>query len=360
MLFQFISENRSELIRRTRSKVLARSSPRATPEEIETGVPLFLTQFTDLLSATRESSEGTTDTPQTPAIAQSAARHGSELLRHGFTIAQVVHDYGDICQAVTELASERKEKFTTSEFHLLNLCLDNAIADAVTEYSRQREQDIAGEEVKRLGSLAHELRNLISTGTLAFEILSGGMVSIGGSTGGVLKRALAGLRDLVDRSLAEVRLASEHQHRTRVVLSQFIEEIEMSASLGAKAKNITLSVAHVQLGLAVDADRELLGSAVSKLLQNAYKFTGVGGRVWLRAHAKTDRIFIEVEDECGGLAPGQAEDLFRLFERRGNTDKPGLGLAFSRESVDAHGGEIRVANTPGKGCIFTIELPVAA
>src|ERR1700682_2869869 len=173
MLLQFISENRSELIRRTRSKVQARSSPRPTPEEIETGVPLFLTQFTDLLSATHQCSEGTTDTPQTPAIADSAARHGSDLLRHVFTIAQVVHDYGDICQAVTELASEKDEKFTTSEFHLLNLCLDNAIADAVTEYSGQREQDIAGEELKRLGLFAHDLRNFISTGSLAFEILSG-------------------------------------------------------------------------------------------------------------------------------------------------------------------------------------------
>ncbi len=128
------------------------------------------------------------------------------MLRRGFTIGQVVHDYGDICQAVTELAGQNGVGFSTDEFHTLNLCLDNAIANAVTEYSRQREQDIkkvANEKVERLSILSHELRNLISTATMAFYVLRGGTVAIGGNTGGVLERALTGLRDLVARSLAE-------------------------------------------------------------------------------------------------------------------------------------------------------------
>jgi hypothetical protein len=95
----------------------------------------------------------------------------------------------------------------TSDFHILNLCLDNAIAEAVTEYARQREQNTADEEVERLGFLAHELRNLISTATMAFQVLRGGTVAIGGSTGAVLERSLRGLRDVVDRSLAEVSAA---------------------------------------------------------------------------------------------------------------------------------------------------------
>jgi C4-dicarboxylate-specific signal transduction histidine kinase len=61
------------------------------------------------------------------------------------------------------------------------------------------------------------------------------------------------------------------------------------------------------------------------------------------ARTKADRVLIEIEDECGGLPPGKAEELFRPFERCG-ADKTGLGLglAISRKSVGAYGGDIRV------------------
>src|SRR6202165_3453918 len=189
MLLELIRENREELIRRTREKVRTRSAPRATEEEIQNGVPLFLTQFADLLAATKDElspgpmNDGSTPTKHGAGISASASLHGNELLRRGFTIAQVVHDYGDICQATTELAGIQKKEFSTNEFHILNLCLDNAIAEAVTEYSRQREQNLAGEEAERLGFLAHELRNLMSTATMAFHVLRSGTVAIGGSTG---------------------------------------------------------------------------------------------------------------------------------------------------------------------------------
>jgi signal transduction histidine kinase len=354
MLLKFIAGNRAELIRRTQDKVRARSAPRATAEELDNGVPLFLDQFTRLLAGTKS------DVPS-EEIGTSASQHGNDLLRRGFSIAQVVHDYGDICQAVTEMASDKNIQFDTQEFHTLNLCLDNAIAEAVTEYSRQREKNLAGEEVERLGFLAHELRNLLSSATMAFHILKSGTVAIGGNTGAVLERSLNGMRALVDRSLAEVRLESGQHLKTRILLAEFIEEIEVSAALDAKAKDISLDVAKVKYGVAVAADRQLLASAVSNLLQNAFKFTRGGGHVSLHAHQEGDRVLIGVQDECGGLPQGKAEELFRPFERRGaDATGLGLGLAISRKSVGAIGGEIHVRNLPGKGCIFTIDLPLAA
>jgi signal transduction histidine kinase len=355
MVLEFIRENRTELIGLTREKVRARSAPRATAEEIETGVPLFLSQFTDLLARTK------TGETMPASFGPSADEHGRALLERGFSIAQVVHDYGDICQAITELATIQKKQFSTPEFHILNLCLDNAIAEAVTGYSHQREQNISAEEVERLGTLAHELRNQLSTASLAFQVLKGGTVAIGGSTGALLERSLSGLRDLIDRSLAEVRLASGQHKRTRVVLAEFIEEVEVAASLDAKARNLELTVAPVDYGIVVEADRQLLGSAVGNLLHNAFKLTNARGHVSLRARAEGDHVLIDVEDECGGLPPGKAEELFRPFDRRG-ADKSGLGLglAISRKSVYANGGEIHVKNKPGKGCVFTIELPLAA
>ena len=71
------------------------------------------------------------------------------------------------------------------------------------------------------------------------------------------------------------------------------------------------------------------------------------------------RVQIEVEDECGGLPPGEAEDLFRPFEQRDtNRSGLGLGLAIARESVETNGGLIHARNLPGKGCVFTIDLPL--
>ncbi|MGZ6141994.1 MAG: sensor histidine kinase [Myxococcales bacterium] len=331
-----------------------RSSPRATPEELESGVPLFLDQFIELYAATKH------DHPPARSAGTSATQHGNDRLKRGFTIAQVVHDYGDICQAITELAGNQAVHVTTDDFHALNLCLDNAIAEAVTEYSRQREQTIAEQEVERLGFLAHELRNLISTATMSFHVLRSGTVAIGGSTGAVLERSLTALGHLIDRSMAEVRLASGQHRRTRVLLAEFIEEIEVSATLDARARNVALTVAPVKYGIVVEADRQLLASAVSNLLQNAFKFTRPQGQVSLRAYAASGRVLIEVEDECGGLPPGKAEELFRPFDRRGADQSGlGLGLAISRKSVGANGGGIQVQNRPGKGCKFTIDLPLA-
>src|SRR4029078_6783179 len=169
--------------------------------EINDGVPLFLDQLVDSLRS------GDTGDKQ---IDTSAGHHGHDLLLRGFTISQVVHDYGDVCQTITELAVEANAPISTDDFRTLNRCLDEAIAGAVTQYARERHQSdrqgVTGQESERLGFFAHELRNLINTAIVAFEVLKTGNVGVAGSTGQVLYRSLAGLRTLVGPSLAEVRL----------------------------------------------------------------------------------------------------------------------------------------------------------
>src|ERR1051326_523210 len=97
MLHEFITFHREEIIRRCRGKVPARSVPPPTASEIAHGVPLFLDQLADAL---RLGECGGTE------ISSTAVQHGHDLLRQGFTVSQVVHDYGDVCQAITELAVE--------------------------------------------------------------------------------------------------------------------------------------------------------------------------------------------------------------------------------------------------------------
>ncbi|HET9594561.1 MAG TPA: HAMP domain-containing sensor histidine kinase [Anaeromyxobacteraceae bacterium] len=355
MLYDFVSANRDELISRTRMKLLARPWPSASTDELENGIPLFLTQLAETLRL-----EASLTPFSDSAIGSSASKHGRDLLAMGFTVSQVVHDYGDVCQAITELAVEKRATISSEEFHTLNRCLDTAIAAAVTEYGRLKDEATSHHEVERLGQVAHELRNLIQTALLSFQVVKAGRVGITGSTGGVLGRSLIDIRDLVDSALSEVRLAATTQRRDRVSLLVFVEEIAVAANLHAEYRDIRLTVEPVNPALAISVDPQLLASALMNLLHNAFKYTHANGQVTLRTRAENGRVFIEVEDECGGLGE-KSPDLFRPFgDRRGNDRSGlGLGLSISRKAVEANGGEVRTLDLPGKGCVFGIELPLA-
>ena len=273
-----------------------------------------------------------------------------------------MHEYGDVFQAITELAVETRAAISTEDFRALNRCLDDAIAAAVTEYGRKRNQSSVEDETargsERLGFLAHELRNLINTGLMAFEVLKTGNVGVLGSTGTVLQRSLLGSRALIARSLAEVRLTQGVQHPEQFLVSGFIDELAPAAKLEADTRRVSLAVLPVEDDVAIEADRQILAAVVMNLLQNAFKFTRPRTTVTLRAGASAKRVLIEIHDECGGLPGGNVNELFRPFEQR-SVDRSGvgLGLAFSRWGVEANNGRIYAHNMPDKGCVFTIDLP---
>jgi signal transduction histidine kinase len=357
MLYEFVTTFRGQIIERTRRKLTARPWPAASAQELENGVPLFLTQLSENL---RSQSIG--EPQSSGAMGAGATRHGRDLMALGFTVSQVVHDYGDICQAVTELAIEQNIPITTDEFKTLNSCLDTAIAEAVTEHARITAESRSTEEFERSGHIAHETRDLLSTAILAYQALKRGTVAINGSTGAVLGRSLMGLHDLVDSTLLEIRIAANQQRRERVAVTPFLDDIAVAGRLHADSRGLQLVVEPGDSSWAVTADPQVLGSAVTNLLNNAFKFTAAGGRVVLRARANQhERLLIEVEDECGGLADSVGDPFQSFGERRGG-DRTGLGLGLSiaRKAVRAHGGDINIRNVPGKGCVFSIDVPLAS
>jgi signal transduction histidine kinase len=355
MLHTFITTHRDAIVARMREKLAGRTGPSASPSDLEHGVSAFLGQLSETLRLEE------TATPFSPtAIGATAARHGHDLLGLGFNVSEVVHDYGDICQAITELALEQDAPIGIQEFHILNRCLDTAIAEAVTEHARITAHRAGAEENERRGRVAHELRNSLNTALLAFQTLRQGTVAINGSTGMVLGRSLMALRDLIDSTLSEVRLDAGTQRRERLTVAEFLDEIAVVANLHAEYRGIRLSVAPVPRDWAVMADPQILASALMNLLNNAFKYTAPGGRVVLTAHVEDGRVLLEVEDECGGI-PDMRRDLFQAFERRG-TDRAGvgLGLSIARKAVTSQDGNIVVRNMPGTGCVFVIDIPLAA
>ena len=237
-----------------------------------------------------------------------AAQHGRRVLAQGFSLEQVVRDYGDVCQAVTNLAVETGAPIEVEEFRTFNRCLDNAIA---------------------------------------------------GATGAILDRSLVGMRNLVDRSLADVRVAAGLRPRFQaILLAEYLGDAAASAALDPRSRECQFTVMPIESDIAVFADPEMLSSAIGNLLQNAFKFTRRHSEVRLNAHLVADRVLIEVEDHCGGLPAGAAEDLLLPFVQSGE-DRSGLGLGLDicRRSVEANDGVLRVRDLPGSGCIFTIDLP---
>ncbi|HBK45045.1 MAG TPA: histidine kinase [Xanthomonadaceae bacterium] len=371
-MHQFLTDHRAELIARCRAKMAQRRHSTVPSKELEYGISLFLEQLIRTLEvettaeparSRRVSGPSGGGTPVLSEISESATLHGRELLLHGFTADEVVHDYGDLCQAISDLAFERGETIETDEFRTLNRCLDNAIASAIIEFGYQRDSVMAEKQAaalnEKLGYFAHELRNQLSIATLALSVIRQGNVGLNGATGHVLDTALVGLSHLIDRSLAEVRMTAgmPTQHRL-LSLADLVEEIKLSASLQAQAAGCTFTASAVDLHLAVDADRDLLLSAVGNLLQNAFKFSHKRSEISLNAYAAADRILIDVEDGCGGLPEGTMENMFLPFTQNAE-DRSGLGLGLSiaRHSVEVNGGVLRVRDLPGTGCIFTIDLP---
>ncbi|HTB61647.1 MAG TPA: ATP-binding protein [Polyangia bacterium] len=295
-----------------------------------------------------------------PEVGRTAAYHGASRMKIGFTVDQLVHDYGDVCQAITELAVDLDKTISADDFRTLNKCLDFAIARAVTEFERQRARLQSERENERTGFLAHELNNLVSTAKLTFHVLKQGKVAIGGSTGAVLERTLNSIADVVDRSVAQVRAATGVFARERVWVSELMEELQVVATIEAATHGFKLEVSQLDDALRIETDRLLVVGAVVNLLRNAFKFSPPGSTICLRVSKLAgDAVRIEVEDECGGLPPGDEEGLFQAFEQR-SIDRSGLGLglAVSRLNIRAVGGELRVRNLPGKGCIFSLELPL--
>jgi signal transduction histidine kinase len=357
------------LIDRCRLAVAARSQPKSAEHELAHGIPIFLDQLISALSADQRSTDRLADNSRNACqtvpdtqLGETALLHGRDLLKKGFTLEQVIRDYGDVCQAVTNLAIETGAKVEVAEFRTFNRCLDNAIAGAVTEYANH--SGLSGRlgadsSNPPVGALMHELRNYLDAVTLVVAAIKVGNVGISGTTGAVLDRSLLGMRSLIDRALAELRVNAHLPPRREAInLAYFLHRLNLSASYDPLARGTAFTITPVAEDIVVYAAPEILAAALGSLLQNAFTFTKHCTEVRLRAHVLGDRVLIEVEDRCGGLPAGAADTMFLPFTQSGDGQSGrGLGLDISRRSIEANGGKLSVHNLAGIGCIFTIDLP---
>jgi hypothetical protein len=244
MLHQFIATHRDDLVTRTTTRRHARSWPASARRRMDHGITVFLMQLSETLRLEPGLQPITGDVT---GLDGTASQHGAELLAAGCTVSQVVHEYGDICAAVTELAAEQRAPITVEEFHRLHQCVNTAIAEAVAEHARLTAQRHIDHEVERLGHAAHELRDLLNGAVLSFHALKAGAV-VAGSAGIVLDRSLANLKGVIDSMLADVRVAADHQRRESLRVATLLGEVGAEGALEGDSRKIQNSYSRLAFG----------------------------------------------------------------------------------------------------------------
>ncbi len=106
------------------------------------------------------------------------------------------------------------------------------------------------------------------------------------------------------------------RYPTRVSLSGVVKEVESQPRSKPTPVASAWAVAPAPRGVYVEADRQVLAAAVNKLVRNAFKHSRTHGHVSLSATVMADHVLIEIEDECGGLQPGETEELLRPLEEK--------------------------------------------
>jgi signal transduction histidine kinase len=114
----------------------------------------------------------------------------------------------------------------------------------------------------------------------------------------------------------------------------------------------------------VQADESKINRVLANLVDNAVKFTPAGGNIHIAAEVTGDQVKIQVSDSGPGIPVEYREKIFERFAqipgRRGRKRGSGLGLAFCKIAVNAHGGQIWVEPRPGGGSVFSFTLPLKA
>ena len=349
-LFALLKDKRQALLetwgQKIRASITGASLPRS---ELLDHMPAFVGEIIDALHPVASSQ---------PAASDHAEEHGAQRLRLGFDVAEVVREYGMLHECILDLAQQAGLTLTVREQRVVAEWLNAGIADAVAQYSKQRDLELQRQASEHLGFIAHELRNPISAAGLAFRRLKNGPLAQGGRAVEQLERGLRRTIDIIDATLehASMKLGVEPKLEW-VPLLPLLVDTEMDAGAEAQAQQIEIKLS-APPDLALHADPRLLKSAVSNLLHNAVKFSRPGSTVSVTAEHAQGHVTIDVTDACGGLPPGKVEELFAPLVQRGdNRSGYGLGLAIAMHAAQAHGGTIEVRDIPGTGCVFSIRLP---
>ena len=210
-----------------------------------------------------------------------------------------------------------------------------------------------------LQDLSHELKNPLASVRSAIEVLpeTSDPESLE-QLSEVSLRAVARMEQMLGQltDLSGIEAGVGAEERSRVDLAALVRAVAEAWTTRARIE------LHLPAGaLHVSAVADQLAQVLDNLLANGASFSPEGRPIEVKLATDGGVARLEVRDHGRGLAPGEADDVFRRFYTRrepGGERHLGLGLAIVRAIVESHGGEVKAANATGGGAIFTVELPL--
>src|SRR5213594_521257 len=264
--------------------------------------------------------------------------------------------------AVTLGLVAERERRARNEVERLNAELTGTLSRLQTA----QQELLVAERMATVGRLslkvAHEVRNPISAIELNAEMLNDivrgrpdrDMEEAAGLVTAIRDQVNA-LDALTEEYLAFARFPRPHFEEESV--NHLVQELADFVRPVTTRQGLTVSVAIDPNVPMMEIDRGLLRQAALNLVKNGLEALSSGGELTIASRFDGETVEISVSDSGGGIPSDVAPRLFEQFF----TTKPqgtGLGLPIARQITEEHGGEIRWANRPGRGAVFTIRLPI--
>jgi signal transduction histidine kinase len=299
---------------------------------------------------------------EAPAQAH-ASMHGAQRLHVGFDVDEVIREYGILADVLLEVANESDVTLPSDDHRRLITVVNAGAAEAVREYVRRRDEELAHEQARHRAFIAHELRTPLSTALAASQLLAQHHPDLeAGRPLQLLGRSLGRARELIDQMLMAGRLASGGApDYADIDVAAVMRDLEDTLRPEAESRHVTLTLDVPSTAL-IRADARFLHSALANVMRNAVKYTGTGTTVRASLRDEGDVVVVEVADDCGGIIDGNWASIFEPYARgeqaaQRQSEGLGLGLAIAKEAAEAHGGTLSVRNVPSEGCVFELRLP---
>jgi signal transduction histidine kinase len=279
---------------------------------------------------------------------------------------------GDRLLGLLELNNTEPDAYDESDLRVL-FTVANSLATALENATLMEALRARAHELERadhlrgniVQNISHELRNPLTFLTGYIGLMQGS--ELGPLTEEqehgleVIAAKVDTLANLVDDFVTLNSISPDTLQRALRDINVLIEEAVEGVEGSASERGLRVQVQTPATPQLAQVDPRRFNQAIDNLLSNALKFSDEGGRIVARVVDLDERVRVEVEDHGVGISP---EVQVRIFDRFYQADRDtarkmkgmGLGMAISKEIVEAHGGVIGVESVPGEGSTFYIEL----
>ena len=270
----------------------------------------------------------------------------------------------------------RKELFLSEKLVLEVSSLEvssrhGKIGTLVTIHDITREKTVERMKTEFVSIAAHQLRTPISAIKWTLRmILDGDLGPINEEQRDFLDKTYKSNERMINliNDLLNATRIEEGRHLYNLILVNLEDIISALAATYSelfKQKNLTLELEKPKMILPqVKIDVEKMRLVISNLIENAIKYTPIGGKIYISVGCDAANIRVSVRDTGMGILKDQESRIFTKYFRGSNairmeTEGTGLGLFIAKNIVETHGGKIEFISQEGKGTTFTFFVPVA-